>query len=84
MEEGSACTPKSQQMLILPLQQFREHCDESPDVVLLWCFTFSVNVSSEQVLLMRVVIIMSVYNAARKFRKNYWIFLFATSILFIF
>jgi hypothetical protein len=35
-------------MLILPLQQFREHCDGSPDVVLLWCLTFNAVDSREQ------------------------------------
>lgn len=69
MEEGSACKPKSKQVVILPLQQFREHCDESPDVVLLWCLTFSASVSREQMFLMRVVIIRSVYNATRSFIK---------------
>jgi hypothetical protein len=56
MEEGFVYKPKSKQMLILPLQQFRKYCDESPDVMLLWCLTYNANVSREQMFLMRVVI----------------------------
>ena len=57
-------------MLVLPLQQFRDHCDESPDVMLLWCLTLSAIDSREQMFLMRVVIVRSVYNAPRSFVKT--------------
>jgi len=70
MEEGSTCKPKSKQMLILPLQQFREQCDESPDVVPLWCRTFSAIDSKEQMFLMWMAIIRSVYNTNRSFIKT--------------
>jgi hypothetical protein len=70
MEEGSTCKPKSKQMLILPLEQFREHCDES---ALMSCYcgvTFSAIDSREQMFLMRMVVIGSVYNGTRSFIKT--------------